>query len=75
MKIAIVGSMHFAREMLEAKKALDEMGHEAMIPPDTIDCLEKPELNVDLEHCASSQIDKKGFSQIAESDAILVILR
>jgi hypothetical protein len=73
MRIAICGSMSFSREMLEAKKTLEDSGHEATIPPDTMQCLENPELNMSLEHCLSTDIDKKCFDLIAESDAILVL--
>ena len=69
----ICGSMHFSKEMLEAKKALERMGHKAMVPDDVHDCLDNPELNADFEHCARTNIDKKCFDKVAESDAILVL--
>ncbi|MFO8016846.1 MAG: hypothetical protein R6U32_07125 [Candidatus Woesearchaeota archaeon] len=73
MKIMICGSMHFARDMLEAKQELENLGHEAMVPDDTHECVENPDLNMDFEHCMRTQIDKKCFDKIAESDAILVL--
>ena len=75
MKITICGSMHFAKEMVEVQKALEEMGHEAFIPSDTHDCIEKPELNSDMEHCTSQDIDidKECFNNIEKSDAIIVL--
>ena len=65
--------MAFSKEMLEAQKALNEMGHEVLVPVDTAECVENPNLNMDLEHCVSTQVDKKCFDLIAESDAILVL--
>ena len=73
MKIMICGSMNFAKEMVDAKNALERLGHEAMIPDDTHDCVKNPALNMDYEHCMRTQIDKKCFNKIAESDAILVL--
>jgi hypothetical protein len=73
MKFAICGSMHFAKEMLEAQKTLQELGHEANVPGDTLECIENPNLNMDLEHCITTQIDKSCFQTVADSDAILVL--
>lgn len=73
MKFMICGSMQFARQMLDAQKALQGMGHVAHVSPDTHDCLENPDLNMDLEHCIRLDIDKACFDMIADSDAILVL--
>ena len=73
MKIMICGSMHFAKEMLEAQKILRELGHEAGVPCDTHECLTDPDLNMDLEYCIANNVDKKDFNQIAAGDAILVL--
>jgi hypothetical protein len=74
MKITICGSMVFAKEMLNAKKQLEELGHEAIVPIDVLDCLNNPSLNESLEHCLSyGDIDKDHFNKIAASDAILVL--
>lgn len=73
MKIVICGSMQFAKEMLEAQKILEEMGHEGIVPLDIMECLENPELNMDFDHCIALDIDKDGFQKVAESDAILVL--
>ena len=69
----ICGSMHFAKEMLEAQKILQELGHKARVPSDTHECLENPELNMDFDYCVSTNIDKKDFQQVADSEAILVL--
>lgn len=73
MKIMICGSMSFSKQMLETKEALEEMGHKAMIAPDTHQCLKNPELSMSWEHCMQTEIDKKCFNLIEESDAILVL--
>ena len=69
----ICGSMHFAKEMLEAQKILEELEQEVMVPCDTHLCLINPELNMDLEYCIANDVDKKDFNKIASSDAILVL--
>jgi nucleoside 2-deoxyribosyltransferase len=73
MKIAICGSMHFAKEMLRAKEQLEKMGHKTVLPEDVYLCLGKPDLNMDLKHCLETDIQKKCFDGVAESDAILVL--
>lgn len=69
----ICGSMSFARQMLEAQKVLQNLGHEANVPSDTYECLENPGLNMDFEYCVRTEIDKKDFQQVADSEAILVL--
>jgi len=73
MKIFICGSMSFAREMLEYKNKLQEIGHQVIVPASVEECIENPELNMDLDYCFRTDIQKKCFNQIAESDAILVL--
>jgi hypothetical protein len=74
MKITICGSMVFAKKMLEIQKQLEEMGHEAIVPIDTDDCVIDPSLNESIEHCQSyGDIDKDHFNKIAASDAIIVL--
>lgn len=73
MKIVICGSMQFAKEMLEAQKILAELGHEGIVPLDTHECVEDPNLNMNLEHCIKTEIDKDHFTKVAEGDAILVL--
>ena len=72
-KIMICGSMHFAKEMLEAQKIIEELGHEALIPCDTHECVDNPGLNMDLEYCTQTNIDKTCFNKVEQSDAILVL--
>jgi len=73
MKIVICGSMYFAKEMLEAKTQLEKMGHIAFVPPDIYDCVENPELNMDMEHCLRTNVQKECFDMVKKSDAILVL--
>ena len=66
--------MHFAKEMLEVQKLLEELGHEAIVPIDVLDCLKDPSLNESFEHCQKfGDIDKDHFNKIADSDAVLVL--
>ena len=73
MKITICGSMHFAKEMLAVQKLLAELGHEAIVPIDTQECLANPELQNDLEWAIKLEIDKDHFNKIAASEAVLVL--
>lgn len=78
MKIMICGSMHFAKEMMEAKKRLEEMGHEAEVPCDTQKFIDEPDFTTDNheenhKHCIENDIIRKCFNTIAESDAILLL--
>ena len=73
MEFMICGSMHFAKEMLEAQKTLQALGHTARVPSDIHECLDNPELNMDFDYCVRTNIDKKDFQQVADSEAILVL--
>lgn len=73
MKIMICGSMHFAKEMLQAQKMLRSLGHQVMVPCDIYECVNNPDLNMDIDHCMSTEIDKRCFNKVAESEAIVVL--
>ena len=73
MKVVICGSMYFAKEMLEVKAQLEKKGHFCFVPLDIYDCLENPELSMDLNHCFKTNVQKKCFDNIKEADAILVL--
>ncbi len=73
MKIMICGSMQFAKEMIQAQAALRVLGHEVNVPSDVYECIENPNLNMDLEYCLKTDIDKKDFNQVAESEGIVVL--
>lgn len=69
----ICGSMQFAKEMLQTKEALCALGHEVGVPSDVHECIENPNLNMDLEYCLKTDIDKKDFDQVAGSEGIVVL--
>ena len=78
MKIFICASMYFAKEMLDIKKKLKEMGHIAEVPCDTQDFVSKPEMTTDnheenYKWCIDNDIIRKCFNSIAESDAVLLL--
>jgi hypothetical protein len=72
-KIFIGGSMHFSKKMLEVQKQLQKLGYEALVPTDTHECLDNPNLNMDVDHCTSRDIDKENFDLVVKSDAFLVL--
>jgi len=68
--------MVFAKEMLTAKEQLEKMGHEVLIPIDTLECLKNPKLNESIEHCenfSDIDVDLDHFQKVADSDAIIVL--
>lgn len=75
MKIYIIGSMTFAKEMIDAKKLLEENGFEAEFAPDTYDCLNNPnlKLNEDLEHCERMDIMKACMDLQENCDGVLLL--
>lgn len=73
MKIFIAGSMSFAKEIIEAKKKLLEMGFEADYAPDTHDCVENVGLNEDMEHCEKMDIMRACMDIQEKCDAILLL--
>jgi hypothetical protein len=77
MKIAICGSMAFAKEMLEAQKDLGILGHSVEVPCDTdlvASGTHDPDNFVDdHKHCTENDIIRKCFKNVEQSDAILVL--
>jgi len=81
MKIAICGSMHFAKQMREAKKELEKAGHKTLLPGDVDDCLKNPDLKTnfendfegELKHCLNRNLLREGVDKIKVSDALLLI--
>ncbi|MBI4176188.1 MAG: hypothetical protein HY518_03210, partial [Candidatus Aenigmarchaeota archaeon] len=77
MKIKICGSMAFSREMIEAKKRLDSMGHAAEIPCDAVTVAEglydNTDMEADFEHCVKNDVIRKDLKSLSECDAILVL--
>lgn len=80
MKIMICGSMHFSKEMLDAKEELEKMGHVAVLPGDIHACLKDPELmdlidgdyEKHLRYCIEKNLLKDALDKVEESDAVLV---
>ncbi|HEX7042477.1 MAG TPA: hypothetical protein VF189_04460 [Patescibacteria group bacterium] len=77
MKIAIIGSMSFAREMLNTKNKLEELGHTVVVPIGTEAHLNDREfvdnLDDNLAWCIENDIMRKNFKQVSENDAVLVL--
>ena len=78
MKIFICGSMHFAKEMIEAQKKLKELGHAVEIPCDTQEFVDNHEMTTDnheenYQWCIDNDIIRKCFDSVAESGAVLLL--
>ncbi|GEM_PF-42468 len=73
MKIVICGSMKLAKEMNEARRKLEGMGHEAICPPDTDHCVANPDLNEEVEYCIEHDVIREHFRLIADADAVLTL--
>ena len=77
MKIMISGSMAFAQEMVDAKETLESMGHIVFVPYDIEQHLENPDFVDDLagnlQHFIETDIMRKCFDLVAQSDAVLVL--
>lgn len=77
MKIAIIGSMKFAEDMVKIKKQLDAYGHDVKIPVGTDPHLRDKNfvdnLGDNLEYCIEHDIMRRNFQQVANSDAVLVL--
>jgi hypothetical protein len=70
--------MRFAKEMMEAKKKLEQMGHNAEVPCDTQKFIDDPAFTTDnheenYRHVLETDIMRKCFNKIAGSDAIVVL--
>lgn len=73
MKIAICGSMAFAKEMLDIKNALEKSGHFVTVPTNT-DLYARKEIKVeDKWKKIKLDVIKKYFEKIKENDAVLII--
>lgn len=77
MKIMLVGSMAFAKDMAKIVEDLQKLGHKAFLPhgtaPHLTDEIFVDDLEANLEYCIRHNVMKKCFDQVAESDAILVV--
>jgi len=73
MKIAICGSMAFAREMLETKKALEQLGHEVIVPINADKYADGLLLIEDKWQKTEQDLIKNWYKVIQSSDAVLII--
>lgn len=78
MVITICGSMHFHREMVEARNRLIALGHDILLPKDLEVAREgEYEPIEDIEEHISAKIEhdfiREHFRKIEKSDAILVL--
>lgn len=73
----VIGSMTFAKEMLQAEEELNKLGWEAVAPFDAKEHAQDNALIDDfarnLEYCIKDNVIRKGFWQVADSDAVLVL--
>lgn len=76
MKITVGGSMTFAKEQIEIKKKLEQLGHEVLITDDielfANDNQIKHNFEEELKLCLEYDIIRSFFNKIAESDAYLI---
>lgn len=77
MKIAIIGSMKFAKDMVKLKKDLEDLGHEVSIPVGTEPHLTNPDfvenLVENLQFCIEQDVMRENFRQVADNDGIIVL--
>ena len=59
--------------MLAMEVDLVKLGHEAILPIDTHEAIDTPEINMDPIHCAKLDVTMDHFKKIEGSDAILVL--
>lgn len=73
----ISGSMAFAKDMIKVKKELEEKGHTVFVPHDIEIHVENPhfvdDLAGNLSHVRETDIMRRCFDLIAQSDAVLVL--
>lgn len=73
MKITIVSSMTFAKEIVETKKYLEDKWHTVWFPPNTYSCIEDIKNSTSLDFCIENNLLEKCFERIEKNDAILVL--
>lgn len=77
MKIMILGSMSFIKDMIAVKKALDKLGYKASIPlgtePHQKDSSFVDSLEENLKFCIKNNVMKGNFDLVAKNDAVLVL--
>lgn len=77
MKIMIIGSMKFAKDMVQLKNDLEKLGHIAHFPIGTENHLTDntfvDRLEDNLQWVVKEDIMRKNFQQVADADAVLVV--
>ena len=77
MKIFISASITFVKEILETKKKLEALGHEALIPLETEDLAKAPDtiesFKVDLKNAQQTNILHKNFQEVASANTLLTL--
>lgn len=77
MKIAIIGSMKFAKDMVKLKNELDKLGHQSSIPVGTEPHLKDKDfvenLEQNLKFCIENNVMRDNFFHVAKHDAVLVL--
>lgn len=77
MKIMICGSMTFAKEMMDVKRKLEDLGHSVFVPSDIEFHVKDPFLIDNLEenykHTIKRDVLRNCFNLISKSDAVLIL--
>ena len=73
MKIIIVGSMVYAKDMLDAKEKLEKNNHSVTVPPNAKKYVDGTMEVENKQEKVELDIFKVYFNKIKEGDAILVI--
>lgn len=77
MKIMILGSMSFIKDIVKAQEELEGLGHEAFIPvgvgPHLKDKNFVNDLEANLDFVIKNNVMKRNFDLVAKNDAVLVI--
>jgi hypothetical protein len=77
MKILILGSMAFAKDMVKIQKELTKLGHDVDLPVGTSPHLKDPNfvdnLDDNLEYCIKNDVMRKNFRFISEHDGVVIV--
>ena len=77
MKIMVIGSMAFAKEMVKTKQTLEAMGHDVAVPADIETHLANEgfvdDLDGNLQYATETDIMRQCFGLVAASEAVLVL--
>ncbi len=72
----LAGSFCFAKEIIKVKKQLENLGHTVLTTEDLVLYADAPDIkdsfDEELKQCIKYDSMRKGFKQVASSDAVLV---